>query len=1168
MTRIGPADTLPRAVTWTVLALCLAPTLLGLAGVDFGSDLQARGLSLSSGQADHEIVDAMFSQLRGAFTHSLLEWSAFSTAIFTVVLAFVYFRIKGDVVTPVLALALFCAACMDAFHTLAAARLIEAVADNRDLIPFTWAICRLFNALILIFGASIFLIFRRAESIRSSWLIAALGSAFAIVAYAVIHYCAVSASLPQTMFPGALVTRPYDVAPLVLYLVGGFFVFRPFARRYPSIFSRALLLSLAPQIATQLHMAFGSTALFDHHFNIAHALKILAYLVPFIGLTSAYVQTYREEKHLVGTLRKTRGKLEAAQSRSRQEAERYADLFENTNDLIQMISMQGRYLYVNRAWREALGYQPGEVESLTIFDIIPPDHQEDCRALLKSLAEGTAQPAVELTFLAKDGRSISVEGDITCRFEAGRAVSTRGIFHNVTERRKAQVELQSAHQELEKSHQRLEARVKERTRELEKLNQKLLQDVESRKRTEAELRGRELVLREHQVSLLNLAHQVADFQNDPAEILKKVTEETAAALAVERASIWRFAKKRYLMRCTDLFEATPNRHSAGLELVREHASRFFRAIEKKRTIEAHISETNPDPQKFPDSYMALHGISSMLHAPVRVGGETVGVVTVAHLGDARRWTQEDQGYLASVADLVALTLVHAEKIRAGEELQQLIDTANAPIFAIDINGRITEWNQMSERVSGYSKNEVLGANALKLLIDDDYYEEVSAVFRDALLGKAVLDYELPGARNKDGQARQVLLNLSIRKSSAGETVGLVAIGQDITEFRQKEAELLQAQKMEAVGQLTGGIAHDFNNLLTVIQGNLKMLAEEIEDSPDQELHELIQDALSAARDGSSLTQSLLAFSREQQLEPRPVAVSELVADFVGLLRRTLGEGVTVTLDLEEGAAAVVDPAQLENALLNLCLNARDAMPGGGSISITTRCLSISPESARAFPEIPRGDWVLVAINDTGTGMSAEVKQHAFEPFFSTKEAGKGSGLGLSMVYGFASQSGGGALIASEVGHGTTVTLYFPRCFEQATGPENKQAAGPLPRGSETILVVEDEARVRRFAVRCLKQLGYQALEAANSTVALEILAQGTLPALIFSDIVMPGGINGRELARLVAERYPACKVALTSGYSRDARGEVPDDDANLGVLGKPYSKEELARRVREVLDGD
>lgn len=301
----------PRSLTALIVAVCVAPFLLNLLGFDFGTERQAFDLRAVAGMAPHEITDAMFYSLAGAFEHTLLEWSAFCAAIFTAFLAATHFRIAKDPTTPIIGAALFFSGCMDAFHTLAADRLIEAVADNRELIPFTWAICRIFNAIIMITGLGMFL-FKDIKNLKADVRLVALVSLmFGLTAYGIIQVAATSTSLPQTMYPDSLITRPFDVVPLVLFIFAGLVIYPRFYKRHPSFFSFGLIISVIPEIATELHMAFGSTALFDNHFNIAHFLKIVAYVVPFAGLSLDYIFTYRREVQFREELEVTNKELDA-----------------------------------------------------------------------------------------------------------------------------------------------------------------------------------------------------------------------------------------------------------------------------------------------------------------------------------------------------------------------------------------------------------------------------------------------------------------------------------------------------------------------------------------------------------------------------------------------------------------------------------------------------------------------------------------------------------------------------------------------------------------------------------------------------------------------------------------------------------------------------------------
>jgi len=377
--------------------------------------------------------------------------------------------------------------------------------------------------------------------------------------------------------------------------------------------------------------------------------------------------------------------------------------------------------------------------------------------------------------------------------------------------------------------------------------------------------------------------------------------------------------------------------------------------------------------------------------------------------------------------------------------------------------------------------------------------------------------------------------------------------------------LRQAQKMEAVGQLTGGVAHDFNNLLTVILGNAEYVARGL--PAGSEIRQMVEMIEQAAERGAELTRSLLAFARRQPLEPRTVDVGRQLRGMEALLARTLGEHVAVRFVLhDETWAATVDPAQLESAVLNLALNARDAMPDGGALTVEAVNARLDAAYARGDAEILPGDYVMVAVSDTGTGMPPEVAARAFEPFFTTKEVGKGSGLGLSMVYGFVKQSGGHARIYSEAGHGTTVKLYLPRAAGGGAAEESRPAAS-APAGNETILMVEDDELVRAFVAGELKALGYVVLAAADGRAALATLGGDARVDLLFTDVVMPGGLSGPQLAAEARRLRPGLKILYTSGYTENAIVHHGRLDAGVRLLSKPYRRHDLARVLREVLGG-
>jgi PAS domain S-box-containing protein len=418
----------------------------------------------------------------------------------------------------------------------------------------------------------------------------------------------------------------------------------------------------------------------------------------------------------------------------------------------------------------------------------------------------------------------------------------------------------------------------------------------------------------------------------------------------------------------------------------------------------------------------------------------------------------------------------------------------------------------------------------------------------------------------DAHQRQRHVSTSGRPmlDDAGRFMGYRGTTTDLTAQREAEERLHQTQKMDAIGQLTGGIAHDFNNILTVILGIVELLAEGVADQPELVATAKMIDE--AAGRGAALTQQLLAFARKQMLAPRTTDVNALVTETVKLLRSTLGEQIELQMKLKDDAwRAMIDPSQLSTVLLNLAVNARDAMPEGGKLVIETRNVVLDDAYAKANPEVKPGSYVLVSVADSGSGIAPALLDKVFEPFFTTKPVGKGTGLGLSMVYGFAKQSGGHVSIASEQGRGTTIEVYLPRTGDDGADAEQQVPDIAAPSGGETILVVEDDAMVRTSAIRQLKSLGYRTIAASNGAEALALLDQGAQFDLLFTDMVMPGGLNGRQLGREIARRRPFVKMLYTSGYTEG--GIVHDGrlDPGIIVLGKPYRKLELARKIREVL---
>ncbi len=508
----------------------------------------------------------------------------------------------------------------------------------------------------------------------------------------------------------------------------------------------------------------------------------------------------------------------------------------------------------------------------------------------------------------------------------------------------------------------------------------------------------------------------------------------------------------------------------------------------------------------------------------------------------------------------------ADQSREDSRLRALVDTAVDGVILIDSQGGVLMFNPACERLFGYASEEVVGQN-VKMLMPTSFRKEHDGYlhnYRTSGVRKIIgIGREVTGQR-KDGTVFP--MDLSVGESKEGDEVFFVGIIHDLTQRKKTEEQLAQAQKMETVGQLSGGIAHDFNNLLTVILGNAEALSERLRARPD--LKTLCDGIFAAGERGAELTKHLLAFGRRQMLQPVPIDCNEMLVDLQRLLQRTLREDIEISLQLTPVLIpALADPTQLESAVINLALNAQDAMPDGGRLTFSTGVAPLDERYRDLNPEVPVGDYVLVCVTDEGVGMPPDVRERAFEPFFTTKEVGKGSGLGLSMVYGFIKQSGGHVAIYSEPGLGTSVRLYLP-ASNLGGGPAvvaSDLGERDAPGGVETILVVEDDSFVRGYAVAALESLGYKVKVAANGPEALIRLNSEDAIDLLFTDIVMPGGMNGWDLAQRASEARPGIKVLFASGYALDtliANGRALQ---GMTILMKPYRKAELAWRIRQVL---
>lgn len=675
----------------------------------------------------------------------------------------------------------------------------------------------------------------------------------------------------------------------------------------------------------------------------------------------------------------------------------------------------------------------------------------------------------------------------------------------------------------------------------------------------------------HFIDLGRLASAVNAPGNDVFD-----SRDVDAELTKRNKALERFEQHMLVLR-SEVLEKVPTNESAPL---------FDRLKEIEIAMTAMVSEANLIFSYFRDNKTEEAGyrMATMDRKYARVTGSVAGASgfvrglqskyfdeQIAVATSLRRFEYLIGGVIAMMVCLVTLyghaiakqmKQVQAEALNT--RLGKIVEDSINEVYVFDADTlRFLQVNRGARENLGYTLDEIYTLAPLDLSPEftPQTFDDLLRPLRDGTSEQIVFEsiYE-----RKDGSTYNVEVRLQLTQVEIPRV--FVAIVQDITEIRAQQDQLRHSQKMDALGQLTGGVTHDFNNLLTVIIGNLELLEAQVQENDQRQL---IGEAREAAELGAGLTKQLLAFARRQPLEPKVIDLNELVTGMSDWLRRALGETIQIkTILADDLDKTLVDPNQVENAVLNLAINARDAMPNGGDLTIETANIELDLDYTAARTDLSPGHYIVLSLMDNGNGMAREVQEHIFEPFFTTKEEKSGTGLGMSMVYGFAKQSGGHVAVQSELGRGTTVDLYLPKASVSVAMEKMPDTVAEIPvaRG-QTVLVVEDNPRVRRVTVRRLTDLGYNVLEAEDGPMALGILEEGRSIDLLFTDVLMPGGMTGGDVAREALRIRPGIKVLFTSGYPSEAAVREDLIDKNAKLLPKPYSKAELVDSIRSALDG-
>ncbi|MDX9975609.1 MAG: response regulator [FCB group bacterium] len=725
---------------------------------------------------------------------------------------------------------------------------------------------------------------------------------------------------------------------------------------------------------------------------------------------------------------------------------------------------------------------------------------------------------------------------------------------------------------LHEAYHELEARVDQRTAELERVNEELKQDIEERHRVELTLRESESRLRRQYRALMDLTHAKARTAGNLPAALREVTEAAARTLDVARVSVWLYEADGRAARCHDLYLRAEDTHCEGEIMLVKDYPQYFRALEESRALAAHDALTDRRLRELRDTCLGPAQIRASLDAPIRVGGRTVGVVRHDHSGRARQWNLDEQSFAGSVADFVALVLEACERKRREEHLRRLmraVEQSNDGIVVMDLECRVQFVNSAFAEMHGFVECDLTNEHLSLFHTPEQFKTEVQPMLAQVIESGSCQTRS--GHLKQDGTILPTWMTVTLLKDEADEPMGMLAITRDISDHLRSEErgahleeQLRRSQKMEAIGRLAGGVAHDFNNMLMAIIGCSEILLASLPE--DEPLRREVEEIRKAGERAGELTRQLLVFSRRQVLQPKVIDLNGVVGDINKMLQRVIGEDIELVTVLHPHLGRVkADPGQLEQVIINLAINARDAMPQGGRLTIETLNVDLDETYVRDHAMVKPGHYVMLAVSDTGTGMDAETQAHIFEPFFTTKEQDKGTGLGLATVYGTIQQSGGSIYVYSEVNRGTTFKIYLPRVTTSAHRAALPPVKQPEVQGTETVLLVEDDPVVRELVQRTLARYGYTVLQAASGNEALNICQEheDTIHVML-TDVVMPQ-MSGRELAQAVNECRPEIKVLFMSGYSGEAVVRHGILGQEMPFLQKPFTPDALTRKIRQAL---